>query len=409
MTKRVDSEPTLVQHVGYTYFPIALAARIPFAMIVVGMLTLVVSERSSLSLGGFTAAAAGIGTALVGPLLGAAADRWGQKPVLLLAACVNGSALVALALIVQSTAADYWVLAIASLIGASAPQIAPMSRSRLVDIIQLKITQRRRVRVLSSTMAYESAADEITFVFGPVIVGILATAITPATPIFGAAAMTLVSVVAFAFHPSARLVSPAGEVHKRAIAPAREVFRARIVVTVLGTLGMGCFFGATLTWLTSFMEDRGIPEQAGLIYGSMGVSSAVFALAVAWFPHQFRFASRWVSFAIILVIGTASLSFVDGIASSAVTLFVIGIGVGPSMVTMFHLAAERSPAGRSATVMTMLGSGVILGQSLSAAVTGFIAQNLGTDHALLLPVVAAAIVLATGIYNMVISRGSPDH
>ena len=57
--------PSLIREAGYAYFPIALIARLPFAMMVVGILTLVVSARGSLALGGATSAMTGLGTALV--------------------------------------------------------------------------------------------------------------------------------------------------------------------------------------------------------------------------------------------------------------------------------------------------------------------------------------------------------
>ena len=53
--------------------------------------------------------------------------------------------------------------------------------------------------------------------------------------------------------------------------------------------------------------------------------------------------------------------------------------------------------------MTMLGSGVVVGQAVAAAVTGAVAEGAGTPIALVLPAVAAAIVLLAGIANRVIS------
>jgi hypothetical protein len=63
----------IVRSAGLSYFPLAFLARLPFAMMTVGVLTLVVAERGSVTLGGLNSACAGIGTALAGPLLGAAA------------------------------------------------------------------------------------------------------------------------------------------------------------------------------------------------------------------------------------------------------------------------------------------------------------------------------------------------
>ena len=124
-------------------------------MMVVGVLTVVVSARGSLSLGGLTSAAVGLGTACFGPLLGAAADRFGQRTVLLILAIANGAMLVIFTLVVYTGGADALVLIAAFGIGATAPQVAPMSRSRLVTMIADRMPEALRTRTVSGTMAYE--------------------------------------------------------------------------------------------------------------------------------------------------------------------------------------------------------------------------------------------------------------
>lgn len=395
--------PSLIHEAGLSYFPIALIARLPFAMMVVGILTLVVSARDSLAVGGLTSAMTGLGTALFGPLLGAAADRFGQRRVLLVAGTINSLLLVAIAWLAFAPVPDASLLVVAFLIGASMPQVAPLSRSRLVSIIGRAFDRERRESVVGGTMAYESAADEIVFVFGPVIVGLLATTLSPAAPVIGAAVLALVFVSAFALHPTAAAASPAhGE--KPAQARARELARPALLTTVIGALGMGLFFGAMLTSLTAFMADRGVPEQAGLVYGAMGIGSAAFALGVALFPARFTLPARWLVFATTLVAGSVALPFTGSVAAMTVCLLVIGIGIGPTLVTQYSLAAARSPLGRSATVMTMLGSGVVVGQSAASAVTGWIAETGGTAIALVAPIVAASVVLAAGVANVPLSR-----
>jgi MFS family permease len=159
------------------------------------------------------------------------------------------------------------------------------------------------------------------------------------------------------------------------------------------------FFGTMLTSLTSFMADRGASEQAGLLYGVMGVGSAALALGVAWLPARFSLRARWIVFAAILLAGTLLLLVVDSPGTMMFALAVMGVGIGPTLVTQYSFGAARSPLGRSATVMTMLGSGVIVGQSIGAAVAGEVAETLGTDAALVLPVVAAAIAFAASLAN----------
>ncbi len=204
-----SASPSLLRTAGLPYFLIAFVARLPFAMMVVGVLTLVVSARESISLGGLNSAAVGAGTACFGALLGAAADRFGQRRVLLALAAANAAMLLTFAAVAYSDAPDGAVLVAAFGIGATAPQVAPLSRSRLVTLITERMASARRARTLSSTMAYESAADETVFVVGPFVVGLLASAVAPWAPLVGAAVLTVLFVGAFALHPSGRLVAAA--------------------------------------------------------------------------------------------------------------------------------------------------------------------------------------------------------
>ncbi len=394
-----DRTPGLISEAGIHYFLIAFVARLPFAMMVVGVLTVIVSARGSLALGGITSAVVGVGTALCGPLLGAAADRYGQRRVLAVLAVLNAAALACFAVVVYSPSPYAILLLTAFAIGATAPQVAPMSRSRLVTIIADRLPAQRRERTLSRTMAYESAADETVFVFGPFVVGLLASAIAPWAPLVIAAVLTLLSVGAFALHPSGRIVSAERSTDGAAPSAVIELFRPRLFVVVVGILGVGLFFGGMLTSLTSFMADRGASDQAGLLYGIMGIGSALLALGVAWLPARFSLWLRWLVFSAVLLSGSVLLRFVDSPAEMMVALAIMGVGIGPTLVTLYSLGAERSPRGRSATVMTMLGSGVIVGQSIGAAITGEVAESVGTEAALLVPLCAAAIALAASVIH----------
>ncbi|KAB1660390.1 MFS transporter [Pseudoclavibacter chungangensis] len=401
----IQEKPTsLVGEAGAGYFPIALVARLPFSMMVVGVLTLVVAGRESIALGGLNSAMVGLGSALAGPFLGMAADRFGQRPVMLVAGIGNSLALLAMALVVYSPLPDAAVLATAFFVGATAPQVSPMSRSRLVGIITSRLPASRRARVLDGTMAYESAADEIVFVFGPVLVGLLATTLSPAAPVIGASVLTLFFVTAFALHPTARTANRANAAAPRP-APLVELLRPRLLVLFVGVFGVGVFFGTTLTSLTSFMTELGEPEQAGLLYGVMGIGSAALALAAALFPPRFTMRARWLVFAVFLVIGAVVAVGARSVPVMLLALAIMGIGVGPTLVTAFGLVAARTPRGRSATGMTIAGAAIIVGQSAAAAVVGIVAGSMGWTAALWSPLVAAAIVALAGVVNWFLRRG----
>lgn len=142
------------------------------------------------------------------------------------------------------------------------------------------------------------------------------------------------------------------------------------------------------------------------MYGAMGIGSAALALGVTLFPARFSLRARWLTFAGLLVAGAAALPFVDSVTGMALCLLVIGVGIGPTLVTQYSLAAAFSPRGRSATVMTMLGSGIVVGQSAASALTGIVADAAGAPVALVAPALAAALVLGAGIVNAVARRES---
>ncbi|MBT2502443.1 MFS transporter [Curtobacterium sp. ISL-83] len=396
------SDVSLVSHTGRWYFPIALIARLPFAMMVVGVLTLVVASRDSVALGGVNSAFVGIGSAIFGPMVGAAADRFGQRAVLVPVGLANAALLGAFPFVVQGTAPDLAVLAMSFLIGASAPQVAPMSRTRLVAIVRQRMAPDRREKVLGGTMAYESAADEVVFIVGPFLVGLLATAIAPWVAVAGASALTFVFVTAFALHPTGKLVVRGAT--EAAQAPARQLLDPRLVVVVVGILGVGLFFGSTLTSLTAFMEVHGESSQAGLLYGLMGFGSAGLALGSALFPRAFGLGWRWLVFGLVLLGGSVAFALADSVLAVGIVLAVLGFGIGPTLVTQYSLGSARSPVGRSATTMTILGSAVIVGQSLASAVVGDVAERAGTPTAMLFPALSAAVVVLAAVANLVMER-----
>ena len=395
--------PKLRSVVGRSYFPIAFMARFPYAMVVIGVLTLVVAGRGSLSLGGINSAMVGLGTAIFGSFIGAAADRWGQRPVLLTIGALNSIALIFMAWVVFSPLPDSVVLIAAFAIGATAPQVAPMSRSRLVEVILAKFSGPGQQKTLNGTMAYESAADEFVFVFGPFIVGLLATTLHPVAPIIGAVVMTLVFVTSFALHPTGRAHVSTSE-EPRVQGPAKELFTYGVFVVVLGVFGIGLVFGSTLTALTSLMNDLSHPEEAGLLYGVMGIGSALLAITVAFFSPRFSLWARLLAFAPLMLIGAVIMSASNSMATVVIALLLMGCAVGPSLVTLFSLAAERSPLGRSATVMSMAGSAIIVGQSVASAVNGILAEEVGTSAAMAVPVAASGLVLVAGLLNLFVRK-----
>lgn len=393
---------SLVRATGWGYYPVAAIARLPFAMVVVGVLTYVTTVTGSVALGGLASGAVGVGVVLAGPFVGGLVDRHGQRRVVPVVGLLNAVAVAVVPLVVHADATRPLVVAVAFLAGATVPQVAPLSRTRLVTIVGARVVPEKRVSTFAHVMSYESAIDETAFVIGPVLVGVLAAMVAPWLPLAVAAALSLTAVVAFALHPTAAVRAVGHATEERA--PLREIVRARVLVVVGGAFAVGLFFGTTLTSLTAFMGEQGRGDEAGLAYGAMGLTSAVLALGVALLPRAFAPRWRWVVFGTVIVVSSALYATLAAGASPTLALLLMGLGVGPVLVTVLSMASARSPQGRAATTMTLTTAALSLAQAVASAVTGQLAEMQGAGPAMVLPLVSAVLLVVLGLANVALER-----
>ncbi|WP_223946356.1 MFS transporter [Arthrobacter sp. NtRootA1] len=428
---------------GPGFLPLGLFARLPLAMLTVGTLTLVTAVSHSYAIGGMAAGAVGIGSAAGAPVLGSLADRAGQRVVLLVAAVVNTLAvagLLATAYLSPSYASALdatGVLVAGFLAGASCPQVGPMARVRWMALTTRNLSTARKASGsagdaaaasapasgsrsvaasradLDTALSYESTADEITFVLGPALVGILASLVAPWLPLAMAAVMTITLVPAFAVHPSQQAVVPAlrkatavvvGSAGEHIARRRNRWAGAVVAVPVVAMVCMGTFFGATQNALSAFSAQYATAEIAGLLYSVMGLSSAVAALSVAFWPQRFSLAARWVAAALAMSLFALLLLVPAGIWPMVLVLLLLGIPVGPVMVTVFSIGGVVAPTGRIATVMTALASGIVAGTALGSYLAGQLAQTQGPGAAFAVSLAAAAGLLVLGVLTYLVMK-----
>jgi MFS family permease len=413
----------LPQLAGKGFIPLGLFARLPLAMLTVGTLTLITSVSGSYAVGGTSAGAVGIGSALGAPILGALADRRGQRPVLLVSAILNAAAVLALVALAYALPgadrfnADYFgsawpVLAAAFIAGVSCPQVGPLARVRWMALT----SGGSRTDIgtdLDTALSYESTADELTFVLGPALVGVLASLVAPWLPLALAAVLTITLVPAFAVHRTHLSVPrngrPRGAVRPTSNAagvPRRgRVARvAAVAIPVLAMVCMGTFFGSTQTALTSFSASFATSEVAGLLYSVMGLSSAAAAISVAYWPVRFTVTARWLASAALMAGLSTLLLLPDSGWAMVLVLLALGLPVGPVMVTVFAIGGIAAPAGRLGTVMMALASGIVAGTAMGSTIAGQLAQGTGYAAAFLVPIAAAAALFVLGAAAAVVVR-----
>lgn len=385
-----DDLNAIARLTGWGYFPIAFIGRLPFAMMIVGILSVVATVRGSVAEAGIAAAAAGIGTAILGPIMGSLADRWSQRTVLIAASVISILSVGVFLWLVVSGASIVAIAALAVLTGGTTPQVAPFSRSRLVVFAGTPRTEATRGRAMSMVMSYESIMDEASFVLGPVLVGVLTAMVAPWAPLAVGALITATVVTAFALHRTGAAIPSS---MPRSVKSAGSAFSPEIALLAAGMLLSGAVFGSILTALTEFMTALGSGEQTGIVYGAMSAGAILVALILAVAPPRMSLHSRWAVFASIGAIGTGALVFAPTVGMAAIALFASGCGIGAVLVALFSLGTKAAPAGRSTTVLTTLQSTLVVGQALATALGGLVAQAHGSAAGYLITFGAAISLL----------------
>ncbi|MFD8981211.1 MFS transporter [Streptomyces sp. NPDC059564] len=381
---------------------ISFFARLPVAMSQFGSVLLVAETSGSLATAGIVGGTLSAGQVVFGPVLGRLADRHGQRPVVLAAAAVNAVATAALVAGALGGLATVPLAAIGAVTGASVPLIGPLARTRSVALAH---RARSDESVVGAVHSLEGTLDEVSFVFGPALVGLAALVAHPAVALGGAAALVAVFASAYALHPTAAVTagSPA-----RARGAAVRVRHPRVVHAVRGSLALqGAMFGACQAGIASLTAQLGVPGQAGIVYAAMGVVSAAVGLALGALPARFGLRLRWrVATGAALVL-SVPLLFTGSLWPLYAVVTVLGAAYAPHLITAFALTERVVEPARLAEAMAFAASSLVAGQAVALAVSGRLAEAYGPSGAFAVAVGAAALCLTLALVTRVPSARPP--
>lgn len=383
---------------GRWFLVVTLVGRIPATMGQLGALLLVSGATQSLTLGGATAAAFAVGQAAGGPVVGRTADRYGHRPAGLAAALSHTAALVLLVVCVGAGAPPWAWLASSVVAGFSVPQVGPLSRARWTALAHRGRLPADR---LPTAMSFEGTGDELAFVLGPALVGLIATAASPRTAVLVAAGLTVTTCVAFALHATATLVG--GGRGGDAAAGVRAPL-APVLLLAAGLTGLGCYFGSTQAGVTWRAEDAGAGGAAGLIYAILGLSSALAGVLVPMLPASLSLVRRLQGGFVLLGVLSLPLAITGGLNAGdlwvpALLIALPGVTIAPILVTAYTLAEMAVPVERISWVMTLLTSSVVIGYAIGALLSGSLADRYGPAAPFLISLAATGIGAAAGTFG----------
>ena len=158
--------------------------RMPMSMFGLGTVLLISSVTGKYGDAGAVSAVGSLGYAFVAPRVARLADGHGQRGVLLRLVLVFVLSTAGLILAVELKAPTWAFFLPGAVSGATMPSLGTMVRARWSTL--LSGTSR-----LHTAFSFESVADELCFIIGPVAVTLLATDVHPASGVGVAAVLAL--------------------------------------------------------------------------------------------------------------------------------------------------------------------------------------------------------------------------
>jgi hypothetical protein len=297
--------------------------------------------------------------------------------------------LVAIAVIPARSGAGEAVIAVlAAAAGACAPPLGMVMRTLWSTLIDDR-------SVLQTAYSLDGVVEELLNVTGPVIVGVIVVAATPAVGLLVAAGLVVAGTGLFVRSPALRrwpatVAMPDSSTLAEAPGKAGAGRAILAVAFVTGAVGL-CLGGLGLV-IVAFSQARHEPAAVAWIEAALSVGSALGGLgygAVAWrISAQRRLALLAIGLVVVLI--PAALS--PSLLVMALLIGLAGVLVSPALATAYVLADSlASPQARN-RAGNWVNSGYNAGSSAGAVLSGQLVGRIPLSACL--PVLAAPALLA---------------
>lgn len=371
-------------HPGALAFSLTgLLARLPIAMMTLGIVLLVSDRTGSYGLAGAVSAAYIVGNAAAAVPHGRLVDHFGQSRVLCVAGVLFGltTGLMVLAIIGDWPLPVPHLFAAAS--GAVMPPFGTLVRSRWAHLLA---TDDER----HTAFAAEGVADEAVFVTGPTLVTFLSTLHAPESGLV--AALGIGTLGAFALAAQRRTEPPA---HPHDPTTAREsmVWGTLLPLAVTAT-ALGSLFGAWEVATVALADDEGHRSLAGLMLGVFAFGSGIAGVVAGTLTFRRSAVQRARTGMVFLALGSCLLPFLPGLVAVSVGLFVTGMALAPTLISIFSIIESSAPRSRLNEAMGFVSTGLSAGIAPGAWCAGLVADRAGGTPSYAVGAVSAVIAAA---------------
>lgn len=365
-------------------------ARLPISMMGIGTVLLISQTTGRYALAGAVAGVIALSSGVFGPVSGRLMDRFGQARILrpfLLAYVVGVAGLI----VAVRTEAPVWTWFLAAVVSGAVPQFGSLVRARWAAVLPAGAARQ-------TAFAFESVVDEVVFVTGPPLVTFLAIGVSPAAGLMAAVVFALTGGLALAaLRRTEPVPAPKDSVHPG----FRAVMRPGLLVVSLTMLGAGAVFGSVEVTVIAYADELGAPAWAGAILAVYAGGSLLAGLAYGARQWRRALGRRFLLAAVIFGAAATMLLAVNSLPLLAVVMFVSGMSISPVLIGGTSLIDSLMPPGTLTEGLAWVSTGLILGVTVGAALSGPIIDAFGAQRAFVLPAMAG---LSTGVIALAGSR-----
>ena len=337
------------------------------------------AETGSYSTAGAVSGGLALGTGLVGPLVGRAADRQGAR--LLLPIAVLHAVFLTLMVVLGGSAPGLVLVVLGTAAGAAFPPIASVLRARMPELL---LSARE---LLGTAYALDAVLVELTFIAGPLLVALIVAVFAPAVALLLSAAAAVFGAIVFL-----RVLPPvAGREHDHGAGWLGPLRSPAILTLVITMLPFGIALGALEVSIPAFSEAQGAKELAGLLLATWALGSAVGGLIYGSRTWSAPVAAIHLRLSMLY-----PLAFVPVLASSSIAwmaLLVVPAGflIAPIFASRNELIGSAAPRGTETEALTWPLTTLLCGASLGAAVAGVLVDAADWHAGVYVAITGAAL------------------
>ena len=370
-------------------FGAALLGRLSYGVAPLSLVLALTGATGSYAVAGGVMALFALTVSVLAPVRAGLIDRYGPRRALPPMA-------VAYALVLACLAAGTWrpgapgalLGGLAMAAGVCAPPLGPVMRTVWSELL-------RDPALLRRGYSLDTVAEELLFVAGPLLAGLVAGFAAPSSGVVLSAGLVLAGTLAFVSAPPVRAPSrspgmPVTESRQRSPAGFG------VAQPVAAALGIGAYLGSVELLMVAFARQHGHAAAVGWCGASLSAGSAFGGLVYGASPWRISARARLPVLVTVPALALPLAGLSPNVQVLAAVVGATGLFVSPALATAYLIADESAAPDARTRAGAWVNSAVNGGSSGGTAVAGLLLGRLPLAACFgvaALPVVSAAVLV----------------